>query len=411
MAGREDGGGRVPGSDDGVPAEMRESWLEWNATRLQAAYRGHHVRAHVVPGSRDAFVQREAQRAERAATVIQRAYRGAVLRRGAPSMTREVAATRIARWYRGRLCRKMYHVLRGMMVGREAEEPGEMLRTSIPLEVQVAGDAAAGAHVRLRLGGSEWPPRIYFKVFTHRPVIDLGGYAPRDYTREVGRGSHDVRTVAPATKHLHSTYRRGSVPERDSDAEGRPGWYVREDRNGWRPLGGGLDMLYAGPSTRMDYTVPVPKARLGEAARRRKQRKVEWMKKIYASGKVEGLLDAHEDPWDRTGVSALREEVLASLGGLATDEDLMEAIRLNSEGSEHPDDEHDVESMTRWARLLDFDSYMADWSAQATSAGFDYVYSQAGEEGVAPSREWAGLSDPISFTTGSAFGLSVGTTS
>jgi hypothetical protein len=31
-------------------------------------------------------------------------------------------------------------------------------------------DAAAGLHVRFRLGGSSFPPLVFYKIFTHRPV-------------------------------------------------------------------------------------------------------------------------------------------------------------------------------------------------------------------------------------------------
>lgn len=31
-------------------------------------------------------------------------------------------------------------------------------------------DAAAGLVVRFRLGGSSFPPLVFYKIFTHRPV-------------------------------------------------------------------------------------------------------------------------------------------------------------------------------------------------------------------------------------------------
>ena len=30
---------------------------------------------------------------------------------------------------------------------------------------------------------ARFPPQIYYKIFTHRPVQDLGSFAPRDYTK------------------------------------------------------------------------------------------------------------------------------------------------------------------------------------------------------------------------------------
>ena len=408
---------------DTVDVEAEAAWEAWNATRIQAVYRGYYVRTKLLPVRKEEALEEAARSAHVAAATIQKRYRAYLrTREAARAMAPDEAASRISRWYRGRLYRKMYEVLRGMLVGREAEEPSELLRTSVPGEAQVAGDAAAGVHVRLRLGGADWPPRIYFKVFTHRPVVDLGGYAPRDYTREVGRGTLGVGREVPAVRNLHASCRRASEREHDADASGRPGWYVREDRNGWRVLGGGLDMLYGKPSSRMDYAVPAPKERLGEAARRRKQRKVEWMKKMYASAKAEGVAGADHGSLGMgagmTATATLRREVLAALGGLTTDEDLMEAIRLNSEAGGHPGDADDVESMTRWASLLDFDAYMASWSAQATSVGYDYVHRQVSPDGgdsgggsssrgdALDPRTWAMPSSPLGFAAAGALGLS-----
>ena len=41
-----------------------------------------------------------------------------------------------------------------------------------------------GTHVRFRLGGHTFPPSIYFKIYTHRPLCDINAFAPRDYSKE-----------------------------------------------------------------------------------------------------------------------------------------------------------------------------------------------------------------------------------
>ncbi len=53
-------------------------------------------------------------------------------------------------------------------------EPRELLRGINPREAQLV-DAAAGLHVRLRLGGSMFPPLVFYKIFTHRPVAGARG--------------------------------------------------------------------------------------------------------------------------------------------------------------------------------------------------------------------------------------------
>jgi hypothetical protein len=56
-----------------------------------------------------------------------------------------------------------------MILRRGTGEPKELLKAINPREAQLL-DAAAGAHIRFRLGGSSWPPLILYKIFTHRPV-------------------------------------------------------------------------------------------------------------------------------------------------------------------------------------------------------------------------------------------------
>lgn len=53
------------------------------------------------------------------------------------------------------------------MACRERGDPRLMLRAINPREAALA-DAAAGIHVRFRLGGSVFPPLVFYKIFTHR---------------------------------------------------------------------------------------------------------------------------------------------------------------------------------------------------------------------------------------------------
>ena len=56
------------------------------------------------------------------------------------------------------------------------------MRTINPTEARYV-DAAAGVRIRFRLAGERFPPTIYYKIYTNRPIQDLGANAPRDYTR------------------------------------------------------------------------------------------------------------------------------------------------------------------------------------------------------------------------------------
>lgn len=69
-------------------------------------------------------------------------------------------------------------------------------------------DAAAGVHVRFRLGGDQvrpltegisadelrqFPPVIYYKIFIHNSLVDVNSFAPRDYTVHKQKSAKTVR--------------------------------------------------------------------------------------------------------------------------------------------------------------------------------------------------------------------------
>ena len=89
-------------------------------------------------------------------------------------------------------------------------------------------DCASKLHVRFRLGGDKFPPLIYYKIFTHAPVCDVGAYAPRNYAkikRALKKESIDIKKV--------------NQMEIEDDLESqinKAGWYVRHENNGWRPV-------------------------------------------------------------------------------------------------------------------------------------------------------------------------------
>lgn len=63
-----------------------------------------------------------------------------------------------------------------------------------------------------------FPPSIYYKIFTHRPITDVCASSPRNYARQGLK-----QPVAPQSK-------RG-LPVGQED---RSGWYQRMENNSWR---------------------------------------------------------------------------------------------------------------------------------------------------------------------------------
>jgi len=260
---------------------------------------------------------RRKQRPPRAAVVIQKAWR-------------RFSQRRIFQYYRD------------LIKFREKGHPAELLRCINIRESQLC-DAAAGIHVRFRLGGSTFPPLIFYKIFTHRPVTDICSFCPRDYAREIPKaddalGVHNHAAPAAGTSYedfvLDDSLRQYRKPDGSVGWRHKRGWYRRTENNGWRPVV--ERALVNAEEVSQDTDRPVrgfshlPQVRRQELIRRRKQKKRDWMAKLYQLGRRE------EEP---------------AVGGAA-------ACGAGAE---------DEEELLQWIESLDFDHYLDSWTRMATS--------------------------------------------
>ncbi|XP_063111781.1 protein MFI isoform X5 [Cavia porcellus] len=192
-------------------------------------------------------------------------------------------------------------------------------------------DAAAGVHVRFRLGGAKFPPDIYYKIFTHRHIEDLCANSPRDYTK------------CPA--------------KRTSPGKGRPqeedhsGWYRRVENNGWRPVSerfwmpAGSEVVEDRKESEFHFS---KLKRRQDLERKRKIRKIEWMRQMYYAGSLEAK-SAH---YETVGL------IHTATKGL---------IRAMEDGGVDSVMEWEVDEVLNWTNTLNFDEYIADWKQIATS--------------------------------------------
>lgn len=101
------------------------------------------------------------------------------------------------------------------------------------------GGDISGLHLRFRLGGERFPPRLLYKIFTHRPVTDICSFCPRNYNaQQISRSEvGHVTTQAPifSTTRIAWAGPGGDGPGSDSAPVG---WYNREENNQWRPIDG-----------------------------------------------------------------------------------------------------------------------------------------------------------------------------
>lgn len=172
-----------------------------------------------------------------------------------------LAVLRIQLAWRGCVNYRAYQTLRDTITGfRGIGDPCLLLRTVLPRESMLL-DPAMQVHVRFRLGGSRFPPTIYFKIFTHGKVCDLGAFAPRDYAGERRLGKDRA-----------------------------PGWYERWENNGWRALAA---RIVPGKERHVDEVEKTTARRVikgfhfsrlqrrQDVEHTRKLRTIDWMRRLY----------------------------------------------------------------------------------------------------------------------------------
>jgi len=316
---------------------------------------------------------------------------------------RVYAATRIQEAWRKLSNYRVYHALRDIVAQfRGTGDPFLLLRSILPREAMLL-DPSMQVHLRFRLGGSRFPPSIYYKIFTHGAVCDLGAFAPRNYAAE-----------------------RMGAPRREEDL------YMRFENNGWRPLI--ARMQPGGDQNRKDEVErttarKVVKSfhhirlrRRQDVERTRKQRSIAWMRKLYTMAvedeegehekkdlEVESLPDSPSSsvavgaPGARGGAARLgrslepkltprpppghkpathgrphrletartsklgrQEGTAGSLAGRDNSSKPVTFVNLSSVVEDSLEDLPD-DMLLEWSKKLDFDAYMDGWSAIATS--------------------------------------------
>ena len=145
---------------------------------------------------------------------------------------------------------RVYRYFRDLVLHKLRGAPADLLRTIIATESDLL-DKAAGVHVRFRLGGRTFPPKIYYKIFTHRALCDVNAFAPRNYCQE--RRQEPVMTHNKPTGRssdslsLQKTHIRvgGAYFESTLSTEEKDDWYRRRDNNPWRVISAEVDDLFS----------------------------------------------------------------------------------------------------------------------------------------------------------------------
>merc|ERR1712004_754179 len=245
-----------------------------------------------------------------------------------------------------------------------------IMRMISPVEAQYM-DEAAGTHIRFRLaspgtrffGSSKsskfgsFPPAVYYKIYTHRPVIDLGMTAPRDYTKAKNKN------LLPKQKHNHINQKLDTTTQ---------GWYRRYENNHWRPIADKV-LLSAVGNGHSDvlYSNSLAEKRI-KKHNRRKYKRVQWLQKLYHAGvtkKLTSEVDSDEaedlDDFVQEALDGMYEDVIKQDG-------IDKKPLLETRNIDEVVDDEDIQALIDWTSGLDYNDYNNYWSHLGT-AGFPSV--------------------------------------
>ncbi|KAH6578467.1 hypothetical protein BASA61_000225 [Batrachochytrium salamandrivorans] len=295
----------------------------------------------------------------------------------------EISAIKIQRIWRRYYNIRIYSFYRDLIKYSEHGDPKQLLKFINPKEAQYVEDGV-GAHIRFRLGGHTFPPVIYYKVFVHQSIIDMNAFSPRNYTEE------KTKQLLPRQR-FNKAYTLTAPCESDT-------WYHRFENNEWRPVSETTwgnncmhlhSVIIASPVKRPFHHVKT--VRHQDILRRRKERKMNWMRHMYHQGVqiLHPVANKNEcnkssmahaldpDLLHPTDLNARVEtstkiptsphtintymgiDHLHNLGDLNDEVDIDRIV--NELDCEHPD------FLIKWTRALDFESYQENWTMLATT--------------------------------------------
>lgn len=303
---------------------------------------------------------------------------------------------------------RIYNYYKNLIKFRLNVDPQMLLRTINPNESSYF-DEAIGIHVRFRLGGKSFPPVIYYKVFCHSPLCDVNSFAPRDYANLGGdkkgyidpyvRWNHNKKfdrkvKIVPGRirvgKSSFETEMKDPVCQEDTK-----NWYRREENNGWRAVTMNilLDAEHSFEDEQKKKNISPPTnfcniKRKEEIILKRKERKRNWMMKMYRDGLAKektfipdsttGAKDSKVSYFDynHSNQELLSDNLKSLYTSVDFDKDTWET---------------DANKLLNWTSGLDYDGYVENWQYLATSAPsgkfYRHLMKQIEKENITEAEE------------------------
>lgn len=260
---------------------------------------------------------------------------------------------------------RIYLFYRDLIKIREREDPLEMFKFINPKESKII-DRTLGLHIRFRLGGTQFPPTIFYKIFTHKSLIDMNSFSPRNYC------SNETKKPIPKKLFLNTTGELENIKKAEE-------WYMREEANDWRPV---LDASYSmkvvetkAETSRFHYSKLTRKEDL---IRRQKEKQLKWMRKMYniknkaENAKDDLMVDKPKVGWLDLKKGLTNEALKTVKNPKQVDLDLeLEEIMRNIDELEKSSE------LVKWTMALDFENYHLNWLNLATSIDIPNSIKQA----------------------------------
>jgi hypothetical protein len=238
--------------------------------------------------------------------------------------------------------RKVYRYYRDIVLLKSQTKPSHLLKAVNPLEAQLL-ENGTNLHIRFRLGGERFPPTIYYKIYAHTGVCDIGSFAPRDYSKM-------TKEEREQKKMYYKDYKEQKAYH--------DGWYIRQENNGWRPLHvkpqEKKDFVEITSANKVKYFHHDKDLRKKKNEKQKRLNKLRWFQTMFEKARQEEpLLQGQPNPFESTKLIDMEDD----------------------------DFKKEVDDLIEWSDNLDFDSYTNHWKQLSTADTTGQAFSYTGING------------------------------
>jgi len=264
------------------------------------------------------------------------------------------AASIIQNLFRRKEYSRVYKIMRDFINFHLVGNPRQMLKKLNPREAHYM-DLSNKIYLRLRLGGTEFPPSIFYRVYTVESICDINAFAPKNYDLALRYEGSAIMDSCRSNRRKHiplvvdgtiSVGKKEFGAKVSVGKEGTIGWYSRVENNNWREVSRTIQssvlrhtIYHSGENKTKEYF------KIGKkGTTQKKAKKVLRWKRIYGEG-IKG-----EKGDSKNAVPFWEDE--ESIGGSIPRDQREQNLDHDEEN------EIDVDELISWTKNLDYDRYL-----------------------------------------------------